>query len=168
MALHKLGLDQVWWLVSPQNPLKSATGMAPLAQRLASARKMARHPRIFATDIEETLNTRFTVDTVSALQNRFAQTRFVWLMGADNMINLPRWKQWQVLMESIPIAIYPRPGYTLKARLSPAALAFRSSWVPSISARTLPTRQTPALCFLEGPESGLSATAIRHQKTLSD
>ena len=163
MAMRQLGLDQVWWLVSPQNPLKSAVGMAPMGERLKLARKATQHPRIFATDIETELNTRFTIDTVCALQDRFPKTHFVWLMGADNMIELPRWKNWRALMETIPIAVYPRPGFTLKARLSPAVKTFPNTLLDGSDAKALATRRAPALCFLEGPQSNQSATAIRHQ-----
>ena len=163
MAMRQLGLDQVWWLVSPQNPLKPSTGMAPIETRLKLAREATMHPRIFATDIEVDLETRFTFDTVRALQERFPQTHFVWLMGADNMIELPRWKNWRALMETIPIAVYPRPGFTLKARLSPAAKTFPNTLLDHSDAKALATRSAPALCFLEGPQSSQSATAIRRQ-----
>ncbi|MEQ9145917.1 MAG: nicotinate-nucleotide adenylyltransferase [Parvibaculaceae bacterium] len=164
MALQKIGLDQVWWLVSPQNPLKPAKGMAPLGERMAAARAMARHPRIVVTDLESGLGTRFTIDTVRALRERAHGTRFVWLMGADNMLQLPRWAEWRALVESIPMAIYPRPGFGLKARLSPAAMAYRHHWVDASDARVLPHLEAPALCFLEGPESPVSATGIREKR----
>jgi len=164
MAMRQLELDRIWWLVSPQNPLKAETDMAPLRVRLEKAERLARHPRIQVTDIETDLGTRYTVDTVRALQNRFRDTHFIWLMGADNMIQLPRWAKWRTLMECIPMAIYPRPGYTLKARLSPAATAYRSAWLDATDAKALPISSPPALCFLEGPQSGLSATSIRSKK----
>ena len=164
IALRQLELDQIWWLVSPQNPLKSETDMAPLGVRLKNARQLARHPRIRVTDIETGLGTRYTIDTVRALQSRFQDTHFIWLMGADNMIQLPRWKKWRTLMETIPVAVYPRPGYTLKARLSPAATTYRSVWLDATDAKALPTSTPPALCFLEGPQSALSATSIRSKK----
>lgn len=161
MAMRQLELDQVWWLVSPQNPLKSEADMAPLDRRLERARALARHPRIHVTDIETELGTRYTVDTVHALQTRFQGTHFIWLMGADNMIELPRWAKWRTLLNTVPVAIYPRPGYTLKARLSPAATAYRAAWLDATDAKALPTSSPPALCFLEGPQSPLSATSIR-------
>jgi len=161
MALRQLGLDQVWWLVSPQNPLKSDAGMAPATERLQGATEIADHPRIIVTDIETHLGTRYTIDTVHALQQRFQGVRFVWLMGADNMIQLPRWARWQELVETIPIAIYPRPGFTLKARLSPTASKYRSAWLDHSDAALLPQLAAPALCFLEGPQNPISATSIR-------
>lgn len=163
MALRQLQLDQVWWLVSPQNPLKSESDMAPLDQRLRGAEKCAVHPKIIATDIEAHLGTRFTVDTVAALQHRYAQVHFVWLMGADNMIQLPRWAKWRELVETIPVAIYPRPGFNLKARLSPAATTYRSSWLDASDAARLPRLKAPAFCFLEGPQNPISATKLRHE-----
>jgi len=163
MALRQLQLDQVWWLVSPQNPLKSESDMAPLDQRLRGAEKRAAHPKIVTTDIEAHLGTRFTVDTVAALQHRYAQVHFVWLMGADNMIQLPRWAKWRELVETIPMAIYPRPGFNLKARLSPAATTYRSSWLDASDAARLPRLKAPAFCFLEGPQNPISATKLRHE-----
>ena len=164
MAMRTLGLDRVWWLVSPGNPLKPEKDMAPLAERLASARAMARDPHICVTDVERRLETRYTVDTIASLITLHPDVHFVWLMGADNMIQLPRWYRWKELARMVPIAIYPRPGYTLKARLSPAAEALRRAMLDTGDARRLATAQAPALCFLEGPVSSLSATAIRESE----
>ena len=162
MAIQQLGLDQIWWLVSPQNPLKSEAEMAPLGERLKSANKIADHPRIVVADIESQLDTQYTIDTVHALQRRFRDVRFIWLMGADNMIQLPKWSKWRELVDTIPIAIYPRPGFTLKARLSPAASTYRTAWLDRSDATLLPSLKAPALCFLEGPENPISATSIHH------
>lgn len=161
MAIQQLGLDQIWWLVSPQNPLKSEAEMAPLGERLKSANRIADHSRIVVTDIESQLDTQYTIDTVHALQQRFRDVRFIWLMGADNMIQLPKWSKWRELVDTIPIAIYPRPGFTLKARLSPAASTYRTAWLDRSDATLLPSLKAPALCFLEGPENPISATSIR-------
>jgi nicotinate-nucleotide adenylyltransferase len=161
MCLKALGLDRVWWLVSPGNPLKPAKGMAPFAERFASARVMARDPRIVVSDIEARLGTRYTADTLAALTNRLPETRFVWLMGADNMLQFPKWRNWREIAETVPIAIYPRPGYTLKARLSPAATALREATLDASDATLLPHLAAPALVFLAGPESAHSATEIR-------
>lgn len=161
MALRQMQLDQIWWLVSPQNPLKSTRDMAPLDVRMRGAKQWAAHPRIIVTDIETHMGTRFTVDTVVALQHRYAQVHFVWLMGADNMIQLPRWAKWRELVETIPMAIYPRPGFNLKARLSPAATTYRSSWLDPSDASLLPRLKAPAFCFLEGPQNPISATQLR-------
>tara|TARA_R110002110_G_scaffold12704_8_gene60654 strand:- start:2120 stop:2722 length:603 start_codon:yes stop_codon:yes gene_type:complete len=163
MCMRALGLDRVWWLVSPRNPLKSGAGMAPFEKRLASAGAMARDPRICVSDIETRLGTRYTIDTLRALKARFPGVLFVWLMGADNMIELPEWARWRDITATVPIAIYPRPGFTLKARLSPAATALRDRTTDSADASLLPFLEPPALVFLDGPESPLSATSIRRK-----
>lgn len=163
MCLNALGLDRVWWLVSPGNPLKPVKGMAPFAERLASAEAMARDPRIVVSDIETRLGTRYTADTLAALTGRFPEIRFVWLMGADNMLQFPKWRNWREIAETVPIAVYPRPGYTLKARLSPAATALREATLDASDAALLPHLVPPALAFLTGPESTYSATEIRAQ-----
>ncbi|MBM3560472.1 MAG: nicotinate-nicotinamide nucleotide adenylyltransferase, partial [Alphaproteobacteria bacterium] len=110
-ALRRLGLDEVWWLVSPQNPLKPAAGMAPLAERLAGARAVARHPRIRITALEARLGTTWTIDTIVALGRRFPGTRFVWLMGADNLVQIPRWRDWSSIFNRIAIAVIARAPY---------------------------------------------------------
>jgi nicotinate-nucleotide adenylyltransferase len=122
-ALRRLGLDQVWLMVSPGNPLKPARGMAPFARRLASARAIADGRRIIATDIEARLGTRYTVDTLEQLRRRFPRAQFVLLMGADNLSQLPRWKRWRRIAREVPIAVLPRPGETLRALSGRAAQA---------------------------------------------
>ncbi len=164
MALRQLQLDQIWWLVSPQNPLKSETDMAPLDERMQCAQEIANHPSIVVTDIEADLGTRFTIDTVCALQQRYSLVHFTWLMGADNMVQLPKWAKWRDLVETIPIAIYPRPEFNLKARLSPAAATYRSAWLDPTDAALLPRLSAPALCFLEGPQNPISATQLRQKE----
>lgn len=164
MCLRALQLDRVWWLVSPQNPLKSEHGMASLEERLASARALIEKsgdPHIIATDIETQLGTRYTIDTVRALKARYSDTRFVWLMGADNLLQLPRWEKWQELTREIPLAVYPRPGVTMKARLSPAAKILAPYTLEASDAPRLADLAPPALTFLEGSEHPASATAIR-------
>ena len=163
MCLTALGLDRVWWLVSPGNPLKPEKGMAPYEDRFASAEKLARDPRIVVSGIERDLGTRYTMDTLKALTARFADVNFVWLMGADNMLQFPKWRNWREIAGTVPIAVYPRPGYTLKARLSPAATMLRDRTLDTGDAPLLPFIAPPALVFLSGPESGQSATAIRER-----
>ncbi len=158
-ALRALRLDQVWWLVSPQNPLKSATGMAPLAQRMASAREVARHPSIRVTDIEQRLGTRYTVDTVAALQRRHRDINFVWLMGADILVQLPRWRRWTDLVDMVPMAVLDRPGYAYPALAGQAAQYLRHNRVAK--AGKLTSTPPPAWVFLWGRRHGASATAIR-------
>ncbi len=123
-ALRRLGLDEVWWLVSPLNPLKAADGMAPLAARLASAKHIANHRRIHVTDLEIRLETRFAVDTVAALQRRYPEVRFIWLMGADNLAQFHRWSRWRRLAARVPIAVFARPGYMGAALTAPAMAWF--------------------------------------------
>lgn len=119
VALHQLQLDYVWWLVSPGNPLKSAPNA--LAARLVRARIEARHPRIRVTDVEARLGTRYTIDTVAALQRRFPQVGFIWLMGSDNLVQFSRWRRWQALAARIPIVVVRRPGSVLASLNAPLA-----------------------------------------------
>ena len=164
LALKQLQLDQVWWLVSPQNPLKAATGMAPLAQRLAGTRTMAMHPRIRASDLESRLGTRYTVDTLSALQRRWPRSAFVWLMGADNLVQLPRWHRWREIVEMVPMAIFNRPGQGHRALAGAAAARFARSRVRN--PRKLADSAAPAWCFLFTPLHPASSTTIRANTTV--
>jgi len=164
-ALRALGLDQVWLLVSPGNPLKPARGMAPFVQRLASARRVADGVRVIATDLEARLGTRYTVDTLALLRERFPRVRFVLLMGADNLTQLPRWKHWRRLARETPIAVLPRPGETRRALHGTAARALARH---RRSPRALLQGKAPAGCRAHAPwclvparEHPASATAIR-------
>jgi nicotinate-nucleotide adenylyltransferase len=160
MALKRLGLDYVWWLVSPQNPLKPIEGMATLNARLEGARHLAsRWPRIRVTGIEAQLGTRYTIDTVAALTKRFPALRFVWLMGSDNLMTFHRWRDWQALACRVPIAVVMRPGTALAALASKAARHL-ASFRPS-DERRLATTPPPALAILDAKRSAASATAIR-------
>jgi len=161
MALQKLRLDQVWLLVSPGNPLKENAGMMRLPARLASARALADGRRIIATDIERHLATRVTLDTLRALKRRFPRVKFVWLMGADNLAQFPRWLGWMGIARTVPFAVLPRPSYTQSAlagqaarRLAPARRAARQAGV-------LADLRAPAWVLLQGRQNALSATAIR-------
>ncbi len=117
VALKRLGLDYIWWLVTPQNPLKSKMGMAPLYDRLAyAADNFEQHPRVIVVDIETTLGTHYTIDTLTALRQRFHQVNFVWLMGSDNLASFQRWKRWRDIAKAMPIAVVMRPGSTLAPR----------------------------------------------------
>ena len=115
MALQRLGLDELWWLVSPSNPLKKSHDLAPYDSRLAGARKMARHPRITVSDFEARAGTSYTVHTLRALMRRFGGVRFVWLAGADILTQMPLWRDWDAIFRTVPIAIFDRPTYSLKA-----------------------------------------------------
>lgn len=163
-ALKALKLDQVWWLVSPQNPLKSSAGMGSLAERLEWARVAARHPRIRVTDLECSLGTRYTADTLRQLTRRFPKTRFVWLMGADNLRQIPRWRDWARIFRLVPIAVFSRPTYSLGALGGMAAQRFARRRVPDLRARGLADAEPPAWTFLRNPLHPASATAIRRAR----
>ena len=160
-ALAALGLDEVWWLVSPGNPLKPRQGMAPLAARLASARAMARRAPIRATAIERELGTRYTADTLRALLRRYPRRRFVWLMGADNLAQFHRWRRWREIARTMPIAVIARPGYDGAALASPAM-----AWLRRFRRRRAPQTDpakwsVPALILLRFDPDPRSSTAIR-------
>jgi nicotinate-nucleotide adenylyltransferase len=159
--MRLLGLDEVWWLVSPQNPLKPAAGMAPLEVRLASAEAAARHPRIKVTAIEADLGTRYAVDTVAALKAAFPAVRFIWLMGADILPELHHWHRWRAFVRSVPIAVVARPRYMGPALVAPA-MAWARRWRrPPGAARDWTRWTLPAIIVLEIRQTALSATAIR-------
>jgi nicotinate-nucleotide adenylyltransferase len=164
-ALKTLGLDRIWWLVSPQNPLKPSEGMASLAERVTRARAVAAHPRIEVTALEAALDTRFTVDTLTALRRTHPKTRFVWLMGADNLVQIGRWRRWNRIFELVPIAVFRRPTYSLGASRSKAARRFTRRRVGEQRARGLAGRTPPAWVFLRNPLHPASATAIRQART---
>ncbi len=160
-ALDVLALREVWWLVSPGNPLKPVAGMAPLAARVASAKRMARRSRIRVTAIERELGTRYTVDTLEKLLRRYPKRRFVWLMGTDNLAQLHRWKDWRRLARMIPIAVIERPGYDAAARASPAMAWLGKYRRPPPSLRNPENWSAPALVTLRFDPDTRSATAIR-------
>ena len=160
-ALAALGLHQVWLLVSPGNPLKPARGMAPFAARLASARRIADGRRVVATDIEARLGTRYTVDTLALLRRRFPRARFVLLLGADNLEQLPRWRGWREIARTTPIAVVPRPGATRRALAGRAARVLgRHRRRPAALFHETEGAHAP-WCLIPGPEHPASATAIR-------
>lgn len=160
-ALDALDLDQVWWLVSPGNPLKETAGMAPLAARLASAKAMARRTRIRPTDIEARLGTVYTVDTIAALQRRYPNHRFVWLMGADNLAQFHRWRDWRRLAREVPIAVIARPGYDRAAHAAVAMGWLRRFVRPADQATSWTTWRLPALVLLRFRPDPSSATRLR-------
>lgn len=160
-AIEALGLDEIWWLVSPGNPLKPAEGMAPLAARLASARRAARGLPIRVTAVERELGTRYTVDTLRALKRLHPKRRFVWLMGADNLAQLHRWKEWRKIAAAMPIAVIARPGYDGAARAARAMGWLRRFVRPAAGVRQWTRWRPPALVFLRLPPDPTSATGIR-------
>ncbi len=160
-AIRRLGLDAVWWLVSPRNPLKGAAGMAPLDARMQAAGRMARDPRVFVSDIETRTGTRYTVDTLRLLVNAAPKHRFVWLMGADNLVQLPQWRRWRVLPCLVPIAIFDRAPYSTGALAGKAARTFARSRLATRDALTLVDRTPPAWIFFHTPLHKASATQLR-------
>ncbi|WP_121115598.1 nicotinate-nucleotide adenylyltransferase [Croceibacterium ferulae] len=165
-AKHALGLDEVWWLVSPGNPLKPRAGMAPLATRCRSARAQARRAPIVVTAIERELDTVFTADTLAALLRRYPRRRFVWLMGADNLAQFHRWRQWRRIARQMPIAVIARPGYDGAAIASPAMAWLRRYRLPATSLRDAKSRcrrewSAPALIELRFDPDPRSATVVR-------
>ncbi len=160
-ALERLGLDQVWWLVAPQNPLKPVKGMAPFADRLKGARAVARGREFLVTDMEQDLGTRYTADTLRALKKRFPGYRFVWIMGADNLIDISRWRDWTAIFETVPVAVFARPAYSFKALISKAAGRFARRRLNENRAAELAGSKPPAWVFLHIPLSAASATGIR-------
>jgi ribosome silencing factor RsfS/YbeB/iojap/nicotinate (nicotinamide) nucleotide adenylyltransferase len=163
LALKLLDLDQIWWLVSPQNPLKPVDGMAPFQVRLEEAcRAAAAHRRILVTDLESRLGfSRYTTDTLKTLRHRFPRLRFVWLMGGDNLVQMPRWERWPEIFRTVPIAVFDRPSYSLKALSGPAAKRFARDRVPPSHARRLAEMKPPAWVFFFTRLDDRSATKIR-------
>jgi nicotinate-nucleotide adenylyltransferase len=160
-ALKRLQLDAVWWLVSPQNPLKAADGMAPLAERAASARAVARHPRIRVTTIEAQMGTRYTVDTIARLRQQFPATRFVWLMGSDNLAQMPQWRRWTQIFNTVSIAVFARETYDFKALAGIAAHRYSAHRQPVERAASLATRTPPAWTFVPLRRHPAASTDIR-------
>lgn len=161
-ALKRLGLDAVWWLVSPGNPLKDVSALRDLDARAAAASAVAGHPRIKVSCLEAVIDTRYTVDTLWYLRRHCAEARFVWLMGADNLIQLHRWDRWREIAALVPFAVIDRPPLGLRALVSPAARALAAHRLPERAARALPDVAPPAWVFLTGLKSSLSSTALRN------
>jgi nicotinate-nucleotide adenylyltransferase len=166
-ALAALGLDRVWWLVSPGNPLKTR-GPADIALRMAAARALMHDPRVDVTDIETRLKARYTVETLTRIKAAFPGVRFVWLMGADNMASFHKWRRWQDIARLMPIAVIARPGAQIAAACSPAARRFAFARVAQARARTLPGAAAPAWALLTGPMSAQSSTMIRRAGNWSE
>lgn len=159
-ALKRFGLDRVWWLVSPGNPLK-ARGPAAMERRIDAARALVTHPRVEVTDIEAQLGTRYTAQTIEAMLALYPGVRFVWLMGADNLAQFHRWQRWEWIMEHVPVGVLARPGQRISARTSIAAQRFRNAKMPATQARLLGRATAPAWCFLNVPMLDVSSSEIR-------
>ena len=160
-ALRRLDLDQLWWVVTPGNPLKQHNGLPSTRQRMAMCRQLAPDARMRFTAFEEGLATPYTAATLSFLRRRFPEVHFVWIMGADNLASFHRWQHWREIALTVPIAVVDRPGWRLRALASPAAHWMRQRYVPERKAMTLPMQCAPAWTFLTGPLSPLSSTEMR-------
>jgi nicotinate-nucleotide adenylyltransferase len=167
-ALHALALDEVWWLVSPQNPLKTAADMASQSERLQGARQVGEHPRIKVTAIEAQLGTRYTADTLGRLARRFPNTRFVWLMGADNLQQVPCWDRWLSIFRSVAVAVFDRSPYSYQALAGKAAHRFARFRIPLWRARFLAELPPPAWAYMHVRRHPASATAIRRHLAVQD
>ena len=163
-AMKRLELDWVWWLVSPQNPLKDPSETGEYAARLAYTRKIARHPRFIVTDIEKQIGSRTTAETLRALNPMLRQAHFLWIMGADSFANLHRWHDWLEIVGTMPLAVLARPGFSLRALGGPAASRFAECQLPADRARSLVTMKPPAWCFIPMPLRPESSTAIRRKQ----
>ena len=160
-AMRALGLDEVWWLVSPGNPLKPQVGMAPFAARLASARKIARHAPIRVSAVEQRLKTRYTADTLAKLPRLYPKHRFIWLMGADNLAQFHKWHRWRQIARTVPIAVVARPGYDRRAHAAVAMGWLRRAVRPAGQAKKWTRWRLPALVLLRFRPDPTSATRLR-------
>lgn len=161
IALRRLALDQLWWMVTPGNPLKSTRELAPLAERIAGSEKIAEDPRIKVTAFEAAHHVRFTADTLELVRAKNPGVEFVWIMGADSLRDFHRWQRWRQIMLTFPIAVIDRPGATLSFLSSVVAKTFDYARVDEGDAPLLARMKAPAWTFIHGPRSSLSSTAIR-------
>ena len=161
LALRRLKLDRIWWLVTPGNPLKNTSGLAPLEKRLSAVRALAHHPRIDVTGLESVIKTRYTYDTIVWLKARCPGVRFVWVMGADNLRSFHRWQRWREIAKLVPFVVIDRLGPSLYAGASAAGQALLRARIPEHDAAGLPGRKPPAWAFVHGLKSPLSSTALR-------
>ncbi|MBI1366188.1 MAG: nicotinate-nucleotide adenylyltransferase [Alphaproteobacteria bacterium] len=168
LALQWLGLDAVWWLVSPGNPLKDPTQNAPYEERLAQARKIASHPAIVVSNFEARRGLQYTVDTLEALVELWPQIEFVWLMGADNLATIDRWRDWRRIFALAPVAVFNRPGYEKAEKESAAAQAFAAFRLDESRAGELAGAEPPAWIFFHDAANPLSSTAIRAHRAAKD
>ncbi len=167
IALRRLGLDQLWWLVTPGNPLKNKTELAPLQQRLEACEALAKDPRIKVTAFEKSLGTSYTARTLEFIRVRNPQAHFIWIMGADNLAGFHRWQRWQKIATTFPIAVIDRPGSTLAYLSSKMARTFDYARVDEEDAGVLWQKQAPAWTFIHGPRSTLSSSALRAAANIS-
>lgn len=163
LALKRLGLDQLWWIITPGNPLKNHSGLAPVQERISACSKMITHPNIRICAFEAKLNSRYTADTIEALRKRRPTANFVWVMGADNLAQFHRWDRWQTIANEVPLAIVDRPGATVSPNSTPATQTLSKYRMDEVDARLLPGTPPPAWVFIHGPRSYLSSSQIRGQ-----
>jgi nicotinate-nucleotide adenylyltransferase len=166
IALARLGLDQVWWLVTPGNPLKENGGLPPLEDRMAAARRLADHPRIVVTGVEAQIGTRYTYDTIKYLTERCPRVSFVWIMGADNLASFDRWQHWRDIAALVPIAVIDRPGSTLKAVHSPAGAWLSRHRIDESDSKLLAGAKPPRFVFIHAKRSDLSSTELRNKRAV--
>ncbi|WP_298260199.1 nicotinate-nucleotide adenylyltransferase [uncultured Litoreibacter sp.] len=159
-ALKRFGLDRVWWLVSPANPLKDHTP-APIEHRIARAQKVMDHPKVRITGIEQSLGTRYTAQTLAALKARYPGVRFVWLMGADNLASFHHWRDWGWIMQNVPVGVLARPGDRISARRSVAAQRFEHARLGGSESQLLGVSESPCWCYVNVPLSDASSSKIR-------
>lgn len=164
IALRRLRLDRVWWIVTPGNPMKDNRALPGLDERMKAAQQVASHPRIDITGFEAKIETRFTYDTLAYLKRRCPGVSFVWIIGADNLNGFHRWQRWRDIARMVPVAVVDRPGSTLTAARSRAGVWMQDGRIAESRADLLPTASLPAWAFLHGPRSGLSSTMLRRQR----
>ncbi|MCF8474681.1 MAG: nicotinate-nucleotide adenylyltransferase [Emcibacter sp.] len=162
-ALRTLKLDAVWWLVSPQNPLKSCDDMASLQERMVHAKKIAKDKRIHVTDLENDLGTRYTIDTLGKIIKTLPETEFIWLMGADNIVQFSQWKDWKKIAQIVLFAIFDRPSYSMAVETSEAAQYFKDYQIPENKASEFASMHPPAWIFIRDIQNPLSSTEIRRK-----
>ena len=165
IALRRLRLDQVWWVVTPGNPLKQNNNLPPLDQRIDACEHLIDDPRVKITAFEQNLGTSFTAATIGYLKQRYPAVSFVWIMGADNLVTFHRWQRWQEITTLVPIAVIDRPGWRLRAMASPAARRMHAAFVPEQRAARLARMKPPAWTLISGPLSSLSSTALRKARS---
>ncbi len=163
LALKRLKLDQIWWMVTPGNPLKDVSGLPGLAERIALCEEIVRDPRIRITAFEAAHKIRYSADTVKLVLKLRPRERFVWLMGADNLAGFHRWQDWREIADMLPIAVIDRPGSTLSHHSARAALTLLRYRIDEADASLLATKVPPAWTFLHGPRNALSSTQLRGQ-----
>lgn len=161
-AMRRFGLDRVWWLVSPGNPLK-ADGPADFQRRMAACRNIVEHPRIHVSDLEARFATTYTAETLARLMPLYPGVRFVWLMGADNLAQFHRWENWRGIVDTIPLGVLARPDNVVRAGLSPTAKAYARYRLSSRQSGALGRHKAPCWCMVTGPTVDLSSTEIRNR-----